>query len=151
MKTIIATLLLIFVGMTAFSDDSPLLPDGINQILGRIRPHMPEPELEQLAKRFYPEATTTTDVWSGQTGYVKVTIDTRYSISVSEYNDPKDFSKRFVHADMFIYVYDWQTKTRVNISLHKWDAGGEEKEEKITEPAGGAYVLPETGKTSAHP
>jgi hypothetical protein len=151
MKTIIATLLLMFAGITAFSDDGPLLPDGINQILGRIRPHMTEADLGQLAKRFYPEATMQPDVWSGQTGYVKITIDSRYSISVSEYNDPKDFNKRFVHADMYIYVYDWQTKTRVNLSLYKWDTGGEKKEQQITEPAGGAYVSPAAGAPSAHP
>ena len=97
------------------------MSDGINQILGEIKPNMPESEVEKIIKSHYPEATRNVADWSGQTGHVVFKLDSRHAISVAKYNDPKDLRSRFVHADMILYVYDWELKRRINISFHQWD------------------------------
>jgi len=120
MKSIFTGLAITFFAFLANAADSPLIPDSVNQILGRISPKMVESDLEKIVKKYYPEAKKTLGSWSGQTGYVEFKLTKRYSISVAEYNDPKDFESRFVHANMILYVYDWELKQRINISFHKW-------------------------------
>ena len=121
MKTICAALAIASVVLVAGAADAPLMPDGVNQILGRITPDMAEAKVEAIVKKYYPDAKRTLGSWSGQTGYVEFKLTKRYSISVAEYNDPKDFESRFVHADMILYVYDWEVKRRINISFHNWN------------------------------
>jgi len=144
MKTIMAITLIFSVALHAFAADEPLLPDGVNQILGRIRPNMSEAELEKLVKAHYPEAKATPSVWSGQTGYVEFKLTSRHSISVAEYKDPKGFKSRFVHAHMIFYVYDWELKRRINISFHKWDDETKKGAGKTSEqtPAGDVLKAP---------
>ncbi|MFA4943995.1 MAG: hypothetical protein WC789_04760 [Lentisphaeria bacterium] len=150
MKTITSIILMILVAVIALASDKPLVPDGINQILGRIQPNMSESQVETLMKKYYPDVKRTLGTWSGQTGYVDFKVSPAYTISIAEYNDPKDFNLRFVHADMIIYVFEWQTKTRLNLSFFKWD-DGENKDKKNTEPAGGASGALAAGAPSAHP
>jgi hypothetical protein len=137
MKIICTAIAIAFFALVAGAEDASLMPDGVNQILGRIAADMPEAKVEALVKQHYPDATRNGGVWSGQTGYVEFKLNKRYSISVAEYNDPKDFESRFVHADMILYVYDWELKRRINISFHKWDEdkkdGGKTSEQS---PAG---------------
>lgn len=121
MKTILAALASASLPLVVGAGDAPLMPDGVNQILGRITPNMAEAEVEKIVKKHYPDAKRTLGSWSGQTGYVEFKLTSRHSISVAEYNDPKDFESRFVHADMMLYVYDWELKRRINISFHKWN------------------------------
>lgn len=121
MKTILAVLAIVSILLFAGAADASLMPDGINQILGRISPNMAEAEVQKIVKKYYPDAKRTLGIWSGQTGYIEFKLTERYSISVAEYNDPKDFESRFVHADMILYVYDWELKRRINISFYKWD------------------------------
>ena len=121
MKTICAAIAIALFVCAAGAEDAPLMPDGVNHILGRIVPDMPEAAVAAIVTKYYPDATRNVGVWSGQTGYVEFKLTKRYSISVAEYNDPKDFESRFVHADMILYVYDWELKRRINISFHKWD------------------------------
>ena len=121
MKRILAALVLTSIALAARAMAEPLLPDGVNQMLGRIQPNMSEAEVERIVKKDYPDAKTTPGPWSGVTGYVEFKLTARYSISVAEYNDPKDFNLRFVHADMLLSVYDRDTKRRINISCHKGD------------------------------
>ena len=121
MKPITVIIVTLSVTLGAFAADGPLFPDGVNQILGRIQPDMSEAQVEEIVKIYYPEAILTFGVWSGQTGYVDFKLTSRYSISIAEYNDPEDFHSRFVHADMILYVYDWELNRRINISFHNWD------------------------------
>lgn len=121
MKTICVALAIAFLSAVAVAADGPLIPDGVNQILGRIKPDMPETDVQKLVHKYYPKAKIHRSVWSGQTGYVEFKLTDRFSVSVAEYNDPKDHKSRFVHADMILYVYDWKLKQRINISFHKWD------------------------------
>jgi len=109
------------VTLSVFATEEPLFPDGVNQILGRIQPDMSEAQVEEVVRIYYPDAIFSLGSWSGQTGYVSFKLTSRYSISIAEYNDPEDFNNRFVHADMLLYVYDWELKRRINISFHNWD------------------------------
>jgi len=121
MKLIIVVIVMLSVALGAFAGDGPLFPDGASQILGRIQPGMSEAQVEEIVRIYYPDASRTVGIWSGQTGYVDFRLTSRYSISVAEYNDPEDFNFRFVHADMILYVYDWELNRRINISFYDWD------------------------------
>ena len=100
---------------------SVTLPEDVSKILNQVRPNMPEAELARTVAKQYPDAKQSSGSWSGQTGYVEFKLSSRYSLSVAEYNDPKDFNLRFVHKDMTLYLYDWELKRRMNISFYKWD------------------------------
>jgi hypothetical protein len=121
MKIICAILITACIAFSVSAADAPLIPDGANQILGRICPNMSEAEVEKIVQKYYPETKANPSVWSGQSGYVDYKLTARYSISVAEYNDPKDFNLRFVHADMIIFVFDWELKRRINISFFNWE------------------------------
>jgi ankyrin repeat protein len=127
--------------------DEPLLPASVNQIIGRIRAKMPEAEVEKVVQAYYPTAKSTSGDWSGQTGYVEFKLTPRYSISIGEYNAPNDFSQRFVHADMLMYVYDGDTKRRINISVYQWE-NEKKMENRTSEPV---KTLEEKLGTSAIP
>jgi len=105
-----------------------LIPDNINQILGSIQPNMSETQVEEIIKNVYPEAVSRLGSWSGQTGYVDFELTSRYTVSISEYNDPEDFELRFVHPDMLFYVYDYDLSQRINISFYNWE-GIDEREQ----------------------
>jgi hypothetical protein len=114
-------LILTSLAMVPGEVDEPLVPDGINQILGRIRPDMPERQVEKIAKKYYPKAKAEPGDWSGQTGLVNVKLSSRHTITIAAYNAPGDFNLRFVHPNMTYYVFDWEAKRRINISFHTWD------------------------------
>jgi hypothetical protein len=116
MKMIHVVVVLAFLVTAAGAADEPLLPNDVNRILGRIRPKMPETEVEKIVQSYFPGAKATLGDWSGQTGYAEFKLNTRYLISVAEYNDPKDFNLRFVHADMILYVYDSEAKRKISVS-----------------------------------
>ena len=69
MKTLLAILCVTSAALLASAADEPLMPDGINHILGRVCPHMPEAELQEVVTRHYPNAKVVVGRWSGQTGY----------------------------------------------------------------------------------
>ena len=121
MKTIITILMLMSISLITHADDTPLIPDSINKILGQLKPDMPEYQIEIIVKKHYENAKPTPSLWSGQTGYVEFKLNDRYSISIAEYNDPKDFNLKFVHSSMTFYVYDHELKRRINLSVYKWD------------------------------
>lgn len=121
MKLITVAIVMFSVALGALAGEEPLFPDGVNQILGRIQPDMSEAQVEEIVKIYYPDAIRAGGIWSGQTGYVDFELTSRYSISVSEYNNPENINSRFVHSDMILYVYDWELNRRINISFHNWD------------------------------
>ena len=118
---IVVIIVMLSITLSAFAAEEPLFPDGVNQILGRIQPDMSEAQVEETVKFYYPDAVLTLGTWSGQSGYVEFKLTSRYSISIAEYNDPDNFDYRFVHADMILYVFDWELNQRINISFHNWD------------------------------
>ena len=141
MKPILAALILASFATVAGAADEPLLPEGVNQILGRVRPNMAQVEFEKIVQAYYPEARMTPSEWSGRTGYASFRLTSRYSIFVAEYSDPKDFNSRFIHTDLLLYMDDSELRRRLNISFHKWD---EEKrvEDKNPGQQGGGYWPP---------
>jgi hypothetical protein len=140
MKSLIVSAFVFAVAFSSFADESPLFPDGVNQILGRIQPAMEETKLEKIVQTYYPDAAAVPGVWSGQTGYVEFRLTTRYTISIAEYSDPDDFASRFVHQDMIFYVYDHELKRRTNITFYRWDEESKPDERKTSEPV----AAPET-------
>jgi hypothetical protein len=90
-------------------------------LLFQVRPDMTEAELAKLVQSQFPDAKPSPGDWSGQTGYVDFRLNSQYTLSVSEYNDPKDFNLRFVHADTIVYLLDQEAKRRMNISFYKWE------------------------------
>ena len=121
MKLITVAIVLFSFTFGASASEVSLFPDGVNQILGRIQPDMSEAQVEEIVKIYYPDAIRAVGIWSGQTGYADFRLTSRYSISVAEYNNPDNTNFRFVHADMILYVYDWELKRRINISFYNWD------------------------------
>ena len=138
---LLAAAILMSCVVEGWGDEEPLMPDGVNQILGRVRAHMSESQLQKIVAEYYPDARVRVGRWSGQTGYADIKVTQRFSISIAEYNAPNDFESRFVHQDMTIYVYDWQAKRRVNISFHNWDANNK-PDDKTSEQQGGGYSPP---------
>ncbi len=121
MKLITTVIALLSVTLSTLPVEESLIPDGVNQILGRIQPDMSEAQVEVIVKHYYPNASLSPGSWSGQTGYASFELTSRYSISVAEYNDPEDFHSRFVHSDMILYIYDRELNRRINISFYYRD------------------------------
>ena len=139
--------IIVFLGVTtcAHAGDETLLPDGINQILGRITSDMSETDVHALFRQYYPDAEGMVGDWSGQTGYVDFKVTPKNTVSISMYNSPTSINHRYVHSSMIFYIYDWETKSRLNFSIYKWDEG----KDNHTEQSGPAY--PPQGVGSADP
>jgi hypothetical protein len=118
---IIPMILMLSVVFVASESPEPLIPDGINQILGSIQPNMSEAQVWEIVTALYPDAVSRLGVWSGQTGYADFELTPRYTVSISEYNDPVNFELRFVHPDMVFYVYDYELNQRIDISFYRWE------------------------------
>jgi len=108
--------------------DEPLIPSAINERLPKIVAGMPYSEIEKVFSSAYAKAKARLGLWSGQTGYIDVQLDERYSISVAAQNGPKD--EPVVHKDVLIYVYDHDRKHRVEIKTYDW---GNQPEQRAPE------------------
>ena len=141
-----AAIIVILTAITcASAGDEALLPDNINQILGRITPDMSENNVQALFRQYYPNAEGMVGNWSGQTGYFDYKLTPKHTVSISMYNSPTNIDQRYVHSSMIIYIYDWETKSRLNLSIYKWDEG----KDKRTEQAAPGY--PPQGVGSPEP
>ena len=74
MKTILAIIVMLSVVPGLIANEEALLPDKINQILGRIKPNMSEAQVEKIVQTYYPNTKAILGRWSGQTGYVDFKI-----------------------------------------------------------------------------
>ena len=145
MKYFAAIIVIITAITCAYAGDEALLPDGINQILGRITADMRETDVQALFHQYYPNVEGMVGDWSGQTGYVDFKVTPNNTVSISMYNSPTSINHRYVHSSMIFYIYDWETKSRLNFSIYKWDEG----KDNHTEQSGPAY--PPQGVGSADP
>jgi len=145
MKYIAAFIVILTAITCACAGDEALLPDGINQILGRITSDMRETDVQALFRQYYPDAEGMVGNWSGQTGYVDYKLTPKHTVSISMYNPPTDITHRYVHSSMTFYIYDWETKSRLNFSIYELDEGNNNR----TEQPGPAY--PPQGVGSADP
>jgi len=119
MKTIILTLL--FCCVTALhtqAADEPLIPALLNDVLLKIRPGMTTNQVMSSLSTAYPKVAGHIGDWSGQTGYVDYKLDERFTLSISSIT--RD-GKEVVHDDLLLYLYDWQSKRRVDIKLYYWE------------------------------
>jgi hypothetical protein len=111
------------------ADDEPLIPAALNECLPKIVAGTSASELEKILVPAYPKAKARLGLWSGQTGYIDVQLDERFSLSVAAANGP--VCQPVVHMDILIYVYDHKHKRRVEIKTYEWgDSGDARKPEK---------------------
>ena len=134
MKYIAAIIVILTAITCAYAGDEALLPDNINQILGRITPDMSEHNVQALFRQYYPNAEGMVGDWSGQTGYVDYKLTPKHTVSISMYNTPTNIDHRYVHSSMIIYIFDWETKSRLNLSIYKWDEGKDKRTEQGVPP-----------------
>ena len=134
MKYIAAFIVILTAITCACAGDEALLPDGINQILGRITSDMRETDVQALFRQYYPNAEGMVGNWSGQTGYVDYKLTPKHTVSISMYNTPTNIDHRYVHSSMIIYIFDWETKSRLNLSIYKWDEGKDKRTEQGVAP-----------------
>lgn len=139
MKRILAALIVALFAVAALAADEPLFPDGVNQILGRVKPGLAESKLEEIVQTYYLGARAAVGDWSGRTGYVTFRLTSRYSLCVAEYSDPKDLAIRFVHTDMLFYLDDSEQQRRISISLGKWDDQRKPADKPADLPASGYW------------
>jgi hypothetical protein len=118
MKTIILTLL--FCCLTALhtqAADEPLIPTPLNDMLLKIHPGMTTNQVVSALSTGYPKVAGRMGDWSGKTGYVDYKLDERFALSISSVTRN---GKQVVHDDLVMYLYDWQSKRRVDIKLYYW-------------------------------
>ena len=100
------------------ASDELLIPAPLNRILLKIQPGMTTNQVLGVLSPSYPKVEVRMGDWSGQTGYMDYKLDERLTLSVSSVM--RD-GKELVHDDLLFYIYDWQTKRRVDIKLYYWE------------------------------
>src|SRR6266850_3331709 len=119
MKSIAVFFLCGIALLQAAAADEPLIPAPLNDVLPRIQPGMNTNQVVALLSRSYPKVTGHMGEWSGQTGYFDYKLNDRFTLSVSSVMRN---GNELVHDDLLFYVFDWQTRRRVDIRLYHWDA-----------------------------
>jgi hypothetical protein len=97
--------------------DEPLIPTPLNDVLLKIRPGMTTNQVLAVLSSSYPKVTARMSDWDGMTGYMDYKLDERFTLSISSIT--RD-GKEIVHDDFLMYLFDWQSKRRVDIRLYNW-------------------------------
>ena len=118
MKSIIAFFICCFALLQADAADQPLIPTPLNSVLLKVQLGMSTNQVLAVLSPSYPKVTGQTGTWSGQTGYCDYKLDERFTLAVASVM--RD-GKELVHDDLLFYVFDWQTKRRVDIKLYYWE------------------------------
>ena len=118
MKSSVAFFICCFALLQADAADHTLIPTPLNSVLLKVQPGMSTNQVLAVLSPSYPKVTGQTGNWSGQTGYFDYKLDERFALSVSSVM--RD-GKELVHDDLLFYVFDWQTKRRVDIKLYYWE------------------------------
>jgi hypothetical protein len=119
MKSIIALSVCCLVLLGAVAADEPLIPTPLNSVLLKIQPGMTTNQVMAILSPSYPKVSGHMGDWSGQTGYMDYKLDERFTLSASSIM--RD-GKELVHDDLLFYVFDWQTKRRVDVRLYHWES-----------------------------
>lgn len=127
MKSIITFFICCIALLRASAADEPFIPAPLNSVLLKIQPGMTTNQVVAILSPSYPKISSQTGHWSGQTGYMDYKLDGRFTLSVSSVM--RD-GKELVHDDLLFYVFDWQTKRRVDIKLYDWDGQVKEPHKK---------------------
>ncbi len=107
----------------AFPADEPLIPAPLNAVLPKIKAGMTIPEVEGVLSASYPKVSGQMSDWDGMTGYIDYKLDGRYSLSVASRNrmEGQKVIQVVGGGDLFFYIYDWQTKRRIEIKQYDWE------------------------------
>ena len=128
----LAPILLLLTASTGIrAGDEPLIPEALNQRLPKIAAGMTVAEIEMALAPAYPKAKARLGVWSGQTGYIDIQLDDRFSISIAAENGRK--GQTVVHKDILIYVFDQTQKRRLELREYEWDKVAAPAPEKVKE------------------
>jgi len=116
MKTLILTFLsCCIIAMHVHAAEEPLIPTALNDVLLKIRPGMTTNQVLAVLSPSYPKVAGRMGDWSGQSGYIDYKLDERFTLSVSSVMSD---GRQLVHDNLLFYVFDWQTKRRVDIKLY---------------------------------
>ena len=119
MKTIIlAFFLCCLMASHTLGADEPLIPTPLNDVLLKVRPGMTTNQVVSVLSTAYPKVAVRMGDWSGQTGYTDYKIDERFTLSISCITRA---GKEVVHDNLLIYLYDQQSKRRIDIRLYYWE------------------------------
>src|SRR5260221_8810359 len=98
--------------------NEPLIPTPLNDVLLKIHPGMTTNQVLAVLSPSYPKVASRDGDWSGQTGYTDYKLDERFTLSVSSVIHE---GRKLVRDDLLFYVFDFQTKRRVDIKLLYWE------------------------------
>jgi hypothetical protein len=110
--------LLLMASPSLQAGDEPLIPEALNQRLPKIVVGMSMAEIERTLSPAFPKAKARLGVWSGQTGYIDLQLDDRYSVSFAAQNGRN--GEPVVHKDILIYVFDHTRKSRLELREYDW-------------------------------
>ncbi len=122
MKFIITCFICCIALLRVDAADDSLIPAPLNSVLLKIQPGMTTNQVLAVLSPSYPKVEVHMGMWSGQTGYMDYKLDERFTLSVSSVMQD---GKELVHDDLLFYVFDWQTKRRIDIKLYYWDGRSE--------------------------
>lgn len=94
--------------------DEPLIPTPLNDVLFKIRPGIATNQVLAVLSPAYSKVVSRMGNWSGQTGHIDYKLDDRFTLSISSIT--RD-GKEVVHDDLLMYLFDWQTKRRIDLKL----------------------------------
>lgn len=117
MKTFILALFCCLTAIQMRAADEPLIPAPLNNVLLRIRSGMTTNQVQSALSISYPRVSSQISDWDGMTGYIDYELDERFTLSISSITRG---GKEVVHDDMLMYLFDWQSKRRVEIELYNW-------------------------------
>lgn len=118
--------LLIFQYACLSSENTYLIPEKINVILGAIKPNMPKEDLDKLIFKYYPNAKYYSGLWSGGTGYFSYHINDNLQLDIAGAMEVRDAfksskEKQWVHQDLTFYIFYKGEKRRIDIKEYKWE------------------------------
>ena len=130
MKTIILALLYCVGLIHLHAADEPLIPVALNAVLPKIHARMTIREVETALAPAYPKVNGQTGDWSGQTGYVDYKLDERYMLSISSITRE---GREVVRDEILIYLYDLQSKRRLDLKVYEWEKQADKQPESKSE------------------
>ncbi len=125
MRSILLVLAVLSASCTSSARTSSLLPPGIDDALGAIRPNQPEAEVERLLRSIYPAATPASGENLGAGSAIRFQLTDKLSLDVPGYPDPSDPTRRLVAADRAFTVVDLSGNQRFDLVVSSLDASGE--------------------------
>ncbi len=125
MRSMLFIIVVILASCTSAVRNPSLLPPGIDDALGAIRPHQPEAEVERLLRSIYPAATPVSGENRGAGSAISFQLTEKLSLDIPGYPDPSDPTRRLVAADRAFTVVDLSSNQRFDLAVSSLDASSE--------------------------